>query len=142
MGACAVLMLAFRGPMIAIFAAGARTSPEVAAQVVEIGSSLMVAAALFQVFDAVGIVLLGALRGAGDTLWPGLVTVFLSWTIIVGGGWLIVERAPQLGPLGPWIAAGAYIAVLAVVLAVRWKRGAWRSIRVLETPEEEAARAR
>jgi hypothetical protein len=28
------------------------------------------------------------------------------------------------------------------VLAVRWKRGAWRSIRVLETPEEEAARAR
>ncbi|MFM8643042.1 MAG: MATE family efflux transporter [Phycisphaerales bacterium] len=142
MGACAVLMLAFRGPMISIFASGARTSPEVAAQVIEVGSSLMVAAALFQVFDAVGIVILGALRGAGDTLWPGLVTVFLSWTIIVGGGWLVTEHAPQLGPLGPWIAAGVYIAVLAGVLGFRWKRGAWRAIRILETPEEEAARAR
>jgi MATE family multidrug resistance protein len=142
MGACGVLMLAFRGPMISVFASGARTSPEVAAQVIDTGSTLMVAAAFFQVFDAVGIVLLGALRGAGDTLWPGIVTVFLSWSIIVGGGWLMVEHAPGLGPLGPWIAASAYIAVLSVVLAVRWRRGAWRSIRVLETPGEEAARAR
>jgi MATE family multidrug resistance protein len=142
MGACGILMLVFRGPMISVFASGARTAPEVAAQVVEAGASLMVAAAFFQVFDAVGIVLLGALRGAGDTLWPGIATVLLSWSVIVFGGWLMVERAPGLGPLGPWIAASAYIAVLSVVLAVRWKRGAWRSIRVLETPEEEAARAR
>ena len=142
MGACGILMLVFRGPMISVFASGARTAPEVAAQVVEAGASFMVAAAFFQVFDAVGIVLLGALRGAGDTLWPGIATVILSWSIIVGGGWLLVERAPGLGPLGPWIAASAYIAVLSVVLAVRWKRGAWRSIRILETPEEEAARAR
>jgi heme exporter protein D len=27
-----------------------------------------------------------------------------------------------------------------LVLAVRWHRGAWRRIRVLETPEEEEAR--
>jgi MATE family multidrug resistance protein len=140
MGACGVLMLVFRGPMIALFAEGANTSPETAAQVVATGSTLMVAAAFFQVFDAIGIVLLGALRGAGDTLFPGIVTVVLSWTLIVGGGWALVAFAPGLGPLGPWIAASAYIVAFSVVLAVRWHRGAWRRIRVLETPEEEEAR--
>jgi hypothetical protein len=42
--------------------------------------------------------------------------------------------------LGPWIGASAYIVTLSIVLAARWHRGAWRTIRVLETPEEEAAR--
>jgi hypothetical protein len=42
--------------------------------------------------------------------------------------------------MGPWIAASGYIVLLAVMLAVRWGRGAWRAIRVLETPAEEAAR--
>ena len=142
MAACGVLMYAFRGPLIAFFASGANTPPEVAAEVVAVGSTLMVAAAVFQAFDAMGIVLLGALRGAGDTLWPGLATVGLSWSVIVGGGWLLVRQAPGLGPLGPWIAASAYIVVLAVVLLLRWRRGAWRSIRVLESPAEEAARER
>lgn len=142
MGACGILMFAFRGPLIAFFAAGANTPPDVAAEVVAVGSTLMVAAAVFQAFDAMGIVMLGALRGAGDTLWPGLVTVGLSWSVIVGGGWLLVRFAPGLGPLGPWIAASAYIVLLALVLAHRWRRGAWRSIRVLESPEDEAARER
>lgn len=142
MAACGIAMFAFRGPLIAFFAAGANTPPETAGQVVAVGSALMVAAAVFQAFDGVGIVLLGALRGAGDTLWPGLVTVALSWTVIVGGGWMLVRLAPALGPLGPWIAASAYIILLAVVLVHRWTRGAWRSIRVLESPEAEAARER
>jgi MATE family multidrug resistance protein len=126
--------------MVAVFASGTNTPPEVAAETIAIGSTLMVAAAFFQVFDAVGIVLIGALRGAGDTLWPGLMTIILSWSVIVGGGWALVRLAPGLGPLGPWIAASAYIALFAGILLWRWKRGAWRSIRVLETSEEEAAR--
>lgn len=140
MGLWGVLMLVFREPMVAVFANGTNTPPEVAAETVAIGSTLMVAAAFFQVFDAVGIVLIGALRGAGDTLWPGVMTIILSWSVIVGGGWALVRFAPGLGPLGPWIAASAYIALFAGILLWRWRRGAWRSIRVLETPEEEAAR--
>jgi MATE family multidrug resistance protein len=133
-------MLVFRGPLLGVFANGANTPPELAAEVVEIGSRLMVAAAVFQVFDAVGIVFASALRGAGDTLWPGVLTVVLSWSLIVGGGVLLVRTAPALGALGPWIAASAYIVALGLALAWRWHRGAWKSIRLLETPAEEAAR--
>jgi MATE family multidrug resistance protein len=140
MAACGLLILAFREPMLSVFARGPNTPPEVADEVIAIGKTLMVAAALFQVFDAAGIVFASALRGAGDTFWPGVLTVVLSWALIVGGGWGLVEFAPGLGPLGPWIGASAYIVALGVLLGVRWQRGAWRSIRVLETPAEEAAR--
>ena len=140
MGGCGLLMLVFREPLIRVFAEGANTSPETAAQVTALGATMMVAAALFQVFDGVGIVLLGALRGAGDTLWPGIASALLSWVVIVGGGWGLVHWAPGLGPMGPWLAASAFIILLAAVLAYRWTRGAWRAIRVLETPGEEAAR--
>jgi MATE family multidrug resistance protein len=140
MAACGALMLAFRTQLVAVFANGANTPPEVAAEVISVGATLMVAAALFQVFDAIGIIYASALRGAGDTLWPGVLTVVLSWGLIVGGGWGLVRLAPGLGALGPWIGASAYIVTLSIVLAARWHRGAWRTIRVLETPEEEAAR--
>ena len=140
MAACGLLILAFREPMLSVFARGPNTPPEVADEVIAIGKTLMVAAALFQVFDAAGIVFASALRGAGDTFWPGVLTVVLSWALIVGGGWALVEFAPGLGPLGPWIGASAYIVALGVLLGVRWQRGAWRSIQVLETPAEEAAR--
>ena len=140
MAAWGVVMLVFRVPLLGVFANGANTPPEVASEVVAVGSGLMVAAAVFQVFDAVGIVFASALRGAGDTLWPGVLTVVLSWSLIVGGGVLLVRQAPGLGALGPWIAASAYIVALGVALAWRWHRGAWRSIRLLETPAAEAAR--
>ena len=140
MSACGVLMLAFRGPMIALFASGEHTAPQVTEQVIATGSAFMIAAAFFQAFDGIGIVFIGALRGAGDTFWPGLLTVVLSWVLIVGGGWALVTFAPGLGPLGPWIASTVYIVVMAGAMALRWRQGAWRTITVLETPEEEAAR--
>ena len=67
----------------------------------------MIAAAVFQVFDAIAISLSGALRGAGDTIWPGVVTIVLSWSCIVLGGHLFIAAAPGLGSVGPWIAAAA-----------------------------------
>ena len=44
---------------------------------------LLLVAAAFQIFDALGIVSDGALRGAGDTLWPFVVRFFLAWGIQV-----------------------------------------------------------
>ena len=37
--------------------------------VIQVGSSLLICAALLQVFDSMGITFAGALRGAGDTHW-------------------------------------------------------------------------
>jgi MATE family multidrug resistance protein len=99
----------------------------------------MICAAVFQTFDALGIVYAGALRGAGDTLVPGAVTVGLSWAVIVGFGWWLVENAPGLESLGPWIASAAYIIVLGVFLAFRFESGRWRTIQLLSGPAARKA---
>ena len=63
----------------------------------------------FKQIDALGIVYSGALRGAGDTVWPGIVTAVYSWVFIVGGGWIAVTYFEELGSIGPWIAAATCI---------------------------------
>jgi len=133
---CALLMYLFRAPLVSLFARDA-VAPELAAEVVAIGSTLMICAAIFQTFDALGIVYAGALRGAGDTLVPGTITVVLAWAVIVGVGWWLVRAAPGLASVGPWIASAAYIILLGIFLALRFEGGRWRSIRLLG----DAARA-
>jgi hypothetical protein len=60
--------------------------------------------------------------------------VVLSWVLIVGGGIAMVRFAPELASIGPWIAATAYIAVLGVVLALRFELGSWRKLHLLDEP--------
>jgi multidrug resistance protein, MATE family len=130
MGVCAAVFLIFPAQLMNIFI-DAQTSPEDRQQLIALGTKFLAATAAFQLFDAIAMVLSGALRGAGDTLAPGVATLVCSWTIIVGGGLAMVHFFAQLGPLGPWIAAAAYIAVLCVFLLSRFLSGKWRHIKVV-----------
>ena len=135
---CGLAYFLFRRPLVEFFVSvpGAENlSPEqLRAQIepiVTIGGRIMVCAAVFLLFDGMGIVLVGALRGGGDTLWPMLVQVIMSWTILIGGGAMMVNVAPQLTSLGPWIAATVYVCALGVVMGWRFESGAWRKIDLL-----------
>ncbi|HYE03795.1 MAG TPA: MATE family efflux transporter [Phycisphaerales bacterium] len=126
----ALLMVAFRGPLIAVFIKEGTPAGDVA-DMLAIGGTVMLIAALFQVFDAMAITLSAALRGAGDTVLPGVATVLLAWVCILGGGHAMVEWRPDLRSVGPWLGAGAYIVLLGLVLMWRFARGRWMSIDVL-----------
>jgi MATE family multidrug resistance protein len=139
MTVCAILFVVLRRPLIAAFVGGPDVTPAQAAYIIEIGAKLLICAAVFQTLDAVGIIYTGALRGAGDTVWPGVITMIFSWTFIVGGGWFMIESLPGLESIGPWIAAAAYIMMLGVAMCARFERGHWRSIRLLTDTEHEAA---
>lgn len=131
MGLCALLFFVFRDPLVRFFIS-ADTPPETADELVRIGSTVMIAAAIFQVFDAMAIVMSGALRGAGDTVWPGVATIVLSWTCIVGVGHLLLEVAPELGSAGPWTGAAAFIILLGTALTARFVSGKWKSIKLID----------
>ena len=126
MGLCGAVFLAFRYPLARFFA-----TTDQADEIVRVGAKIMICAAIFQLSDAVGIVYIGALRGSGDTRWPMFVTLALSWGIIVGGGIAAVLLVPQLGSLGPWIAASVYVIVMGAAMAWRFESGAWRKIDLL-----------
>jgi MATE family multidrug resistance protein len=130
MTACALLFFLFRAALVGIFIAS-DLDPERASHVHSIGVKLLICAAVFQTADAVGIIYSGALRGAGDTVWPGAVTVVYSWVLIVGGGWAFTAFWPQIESIGPWLGATAYIIAYGLTMAVRFERGSWRSINLL-----------
>ncbi|MEM1166988.1 MAG: MATE family efflux transporter [Planctomycetota bacterium] len=106
--------------------------PALADEVVAIGARLFVVAAAFQVFDALAISVSGSLRGAGDTVWPGMATLVTSWVCILGLGYAAVEFVPQWGPVGPWIGAAAYVIVLSLLLAWRFLSGGWKRIELVD----------
>ncbi len=132
---CTGLMLAYMVVMSAVFYFGRSTligffssDPDV----IRIGSGVMVCAAVFQVFDALGMGLNSALRGAGDTFVPSAVFIVSHWVIVIGGGFAAAELYPQLGSVGPWMAAAALIIILGLYLSWRWHRGAWKNIDVFK----------
>ena len=131
MGFCGLLMVIFRDRAISVFIAEG-TDPAITQRMIEIGGWVLIIAAVFQVFDALGMSMNGALRGAGDTVVPGLAFIILSWAILIGGGHIMVAWRPELGSIGPWIAAATYIIILGIVLLVRFMGGKWKTMTVVE----------
>ncbi|MHC4413946.1 MAG: MATE family efflux transporter [Planctomycetota bacterium] len=138
---CGLIFFVFRHPLISLFVAGKDLAPAQAQQIIAIGGKLMICAAVFQTVDAFGITYSGALRGAGDTIWPGMVTVLYSWVFIVGIGWAITVLFPQWESVGPWLAAALFVTVYGLTIWWRFETGRWRSIHLLEPRESKVAGA-
>lgn len=130
MSLCALALVLFPRAMTGFFIDPSTGAAQREA-IIRIGVGVMMIAAVFQLFDAMGITVIGALRGAGDTVWPGVLTIILSWTCIVGVGGLLARLRPDLGSLGPWAGAGLYIILLGLFLIVRFARGRWKTIDLL-----------
>jgi MATE family multidrug resistance protein len=137
MGTLSVVYFLFGGELVGFF----NDTPEV----VKIGGSIMVCAAVFQLFDALGITYNAALRGAGDTFWPSMFFATTTWIVVIGGGWTVSHFKPQWGSLGPWTAAAVFIILGAVYLRWRWRRGGWQKIDLFkdrpDAPDEATAGA-
>ena len=133
MGLCALGFFLFRHQLVEFFLPTDDNADSLDV-VRRVGAMALICAAVFQLFDALGMVLIGALRGAGDTIWPGLATAALSWTVIVGGGALLAATLPHWGAIGPWVAASAYIILLGLLMAHRFARGPWRRMTLVNQP--------
>jgi MATE family multidrug resistance protein len=99
-----------------------------------IATQVFVFILLCQAFDALNVVFIGSLRGAGDTVWPGVVQISLAYGLGLGASAAVARLAPEWGSFGPWAAASAYIAILGLVMWGRFLRGKWRTMAVVEAP--------
>jgi MATE family multidrug resistance protein len=111
-------------------------------EVVRIGATIMIYAAVFQLFDGIAICYNSALRGAGDTFVPSMFFIASNWVIIVGGGWFVAETFPDLGCLGPWLAASCLIIITGVFLWCRWHSRAWMRINLFRTASGSGGKSR
>ncbi|MEY3172339.1 MAG: Multidrug-efflux transporter [Planctomycetota bacterium] len=92
-------------------------------------SLLLQFVAVYSFFDSLAVVYSSALRGAGDTVYPMLLTLACSWLVMVLPTWAIVHSdAPSLSSL--WMAASANIIFTGLLMWARFAHGRWMRIRL------------
>ena len=124
--AMSALALAFCHPILSIFAAKAGA---VAGDFHSLGFVLFILMAAWQVFDAVDVILSGALKGAGDTsfvFWWMLSNSFGLWLPLV---WVVSRWHNTMPAL--WGSMIVYVVVICVGTAIRWRRGGWKTIKLV-----------
>ncbi|MDD3311180.1 MATE family efflux transporter [Pseudodesulfovibrio sp.] len=130
MGSMAILFICFPEWLMELFRARGDAGAEFG-RVLSLGVVLMRYIAAFTLLDAVAITYMGGLKGAGDTR-------FIMLTMAVGSMGCVVIPLTLLTRLGvtslhaPWACLLSYVIFLAVSFMVRFRRGPWRSIRLIE----------
>jgi len=112
-----VVIVLCRNQIFRIFS----TDPEVLA----LGASLCVAAAVFQYFDGVRMLSSGILQGAGDTRYTMLVTLVLMWGGFIPLTWYIIVLKGGSSELG-WYGASLCYFAQGVLMWHRFQSGKWR----------------
>jgi len=118
---CGLLFVLFRRPIVRFF----RSDPDI----VEAGSYMLILAAIFQAFDALGIMSHGALRGAGDTKIPAIIDIAAGWLLLIPLGYFLTFVL-KLDYIGAWGAAAVQIAIVGFVFFWRFDSEAWRKIDI------------
>ena len=88
-------------------------------EVIEIASSLVIIAGLFQVSDGVQVVSLGALRGLEDVKIPTVLTFVAYWLLALPVGYILAFPL-GLGVQGVWYGLLIGLTVVAVVMLFRF----------------------
>ncbi len=113
----AVVIVLLRHHLFRIFS----NDPEVLA----LGASLAIAAAIFQYFDGLRMLSSGILQGAGDTVYTMYVTLALMWFGFIPLTWfLIVHQGGDV--IAAWMGASAAYLAQGILMWRRFQSGKWR----------------
>lgn len=89
--------------------------------VINIASSLLIIAALFQISDGIQVVSLGILRGMADTRFPTIITFVAYWVIGLPCGYLL-GFVMNYKAQGVWVGLLLGLTVSALLLTVRFRK--------------------
>ncbi|HEX7873009.1 MAG TPA: MATE family efflux transporter [Sphingobium sp.] len=112
----ALILILMPRPLVAIFL---DTQDAANREVVALAVSFLWVAALFQLVDCTQVIGAGLLRGLHDTRVPMLFAAAGYWIIGIGIGTYLAFRTPLAG-LGIWIGLASGLAVVAVLMVMRW----------------------
>jgi Na+-driven multidrug efflux pump len=115
------LFLFFASPIISIFT----TEPEVH----RYGVLTMQIVGAGYIFYGIGMVMIQALNGAGDTRTPTWINFAGFWLFQVPFAWLLA-KVFGLGPLGAFIAIPVAETLIALAAFYYFKKGKWKEVKV------------
>jgi len=107
-----------------------RADPSEFVVIKPMATNLLCFVAFYCLFDTGNIIFSAALKGAGDTRFVMVLSVVLSWLVMVFPSWAAVKYG--YGLYVAWGFATAYVCILALVFLLRFLAGRWKSMRVIE----------
>ena len=114
MTATGALMYAFAPQMLSML------TPD--PQVRELGAAVLRIEAFAEPLYAASIVTAGALRGAGDTLAPSILSLISMWGVRIPAAAFL---APRYGLRGAWMAMAGELCFRGLIFLIRMARGRW-----------------
>jgi MATE family multidrug resistance protein len=135
----AVAALYVLAPTLFLFLFASDHEPDKWPAVAERVPVLLRFVAVYSLFDSINLVFAFALRGAGDTRFVTLVSLALSWPLMV----LPTGAALHFGwgLYWSWAFVTSYVIALAIVFLLRFRAGRWKTMRVIEAQPEMVAAA-
>lgn len=95
--------------------------------VIAAGVTVLRLVAFYQIIDGVGIILAGALNGAGDTRFTMAARTILAWGMFLPLAWVMLFQFER-GSWGAWVAALVYLGLLSLVYVYRFRTGIWKTL--------------
>ena len=95
--------------------------------VIQIVANLFCFGIVYQIFDAMGVTISGALRGAGDTRFPMFIMFICMWFVMVPLVF-ILGNFFEMGIYGAWASMAATISLMGICYFVRFQRGKWKTM--------------
>lgn len=114
MAAAGALMYLFAPPLFVMLTSDAAVQ--------SLGADMLRIEAFAEPFYAASIVAAGALRGAGDTMVPGIINLASIWMIRMSAAALL---APRIGLTGVWLAMCGELCIRGVLFLLRLFREKW-----------------
>lgn len=100
-------------------------------EVAVIAVQLIVVASIFAISDGLSMVSYGALRGAGDTVWPLWNVTIMNWAVGIPLVYLMTIPL-GLGAFGNWLGMAIMMSGQALLMLHRVKSGKWKKIQLVE----------
>ena len=113
------------------FFAGSKESPEQQAAAHTMAVNLLCFIAAYNLLDAVLMMFVNALKGAGDTRFILLITVLMA-VLLAFFSWLAVVKL-KLGIYACWGLVVGWVWVMGTMFFWRFQTGKWRLMRVIES---------
>lgn len=132
MSAMGVIFFVFAQPIMALSASGEQRQ-----EIIDAGVAALRVIAFAQPIQAVGFVLAGALRGAGDTRFPMISTGIAMWIFRLPLAYLFAITF-GLGLAGVYIAMAGDNLILMMLNIWRWRQGKWKTSRLDTTPSSRS----
>lgn len=142
MSLIAVIFIFFPDPLLKLFKPQDASAREFSGML-EMGANLLYFIAFYCFFDALNLIFSGALKGAGDTRFIMITIGALSFGIMIGPVFVLIEIL-EAGIYAAWFILAAYVCCLGLTFMLRYRQGKWKSMQVIEqslrSPETDSHR--